>query len=212
MSDRVAVISAGRVEQIGAVDEIYYRPASRFVATFIGETNIVEAEVLAGTQRTSPLPHRRRAGTRREDWLCRARREYSPLPSSGEDPPLPHNPPRALNAFPGRISAEVFKGAVDDLTVVRRRRSRVAGAAGKRRTAGFRLSRGRGSLLPDPARGYQRCLLVGRRRREESFVELHGRRLGRNGLSEARPARACAARSHGRCDDGDITVAFSRER
>ena len=36
MSDRVAVISCGRVEQIGTVDEIYYRPASRFVATFIG--------------------------------------------------------------------------------------------------------------------------------------------------------------------------------
>ena len=66
MSDRVAVMSAGRVEQIGTVDEIYYRPASRFVATFIGETNIVEAEVLARPGRTSSLPHRRRAGTRCE--------------------------------------------------------------------------------------------------------------------------------------------------
>ena len=48
MSDRIAVISSGRVEQIGTVNEIYYRPASRFVATFIGETNIVEAEIVAG--------------------------------------------------------------------------------------------------------------------------------------------------------------------
>ena len=47
MSDRVAVMCAGRVEQIGTVDEIYYRPATRFVATFIGETNIVEADLLA---------------------------------------------------------------------------------------------------------------------------------------------------------------------
>ncbi|HRJ72284.1 MAG TPA: ABC transporter ATP-binding protein, partial [Terrimicrobiaceae bacterium] len=46
MSDRVAVLSAGRVEQIGTVNEIYYQPATRFVATFIGETNIVEAQVL----------------------------------------------------------------------------------------------------------------------------------------------------------------------
>jgi spermidine/putrescine transport system ATP-binding protein len=47
MSDRVAVINAGRVEQIGTVNEIYYRPATRFVASFIGETNIVEAQILA---------------------------------------------------------------------------------------------------------------------------------------------------------------------
>ena len=47
MSDRVAVMCAGRVEQIGTVDEIYYKPTTRFVATFIGETNIIEAELLA---------------------------------------------------------------------------------------------------------------------------------------------------------------------
>ena len=46
MSDRIAVISCGRVEQIGTVNEIYYQPATRFVATFIGETNIVEAEIV----------------------------------------------------------------------------------------------------------------------------------------------------------------------
>jgi spermidine/putrescine transport system ATP-binding protein len=47
MSDRVAVINDGCVEQIGTVNEIYYKPATRFVASFIGETNIVEAQILA---------------------------------------------------------------------------------------------------------------------------------------------------------------------
>ena len=37
MSDRVVVLNAGHVEQIGAPQEIFDRPASRFVATFVGE-------------------------------------------------------------------------------------------------------------------------------------------------------------------------------
>jgi ABC-type Fe3+/spermidine/putrescine transport system ATPase subunit len=41
MSDRVAVMSNGRIEQIGTPREIYDRPASPFVADFIGETNFI---------------------------------------------------------------------------------------------------------------------------------------------------------------------------
>ncbi len=47
MSDRVAVMSAGRVLQTGAPEEIYNRPADRFVADFIGDTNFLDAEVAA---------------------------------------------------------------------------------------------------------------------------------------------------------------------
>jgi spermidine/putrescine transport system ATP-binding protein len=45
MSDRLAVMSEGRVEQIGCPEDIYERPATRFVAGFIGTSNIVEADV-----------------------------------------------------------------------------------------------------------------------------------------------------------------------
>ncbi len=41
MSDRVAVLSEGRVLQLGPPEEIYRRPRSRFVADFIGDTNII---------------------------------------------------------------------------------------------------------------------------------------------------------------------------
>ncbi len=44
MSDRIAVMSGGRILQIGSPEEIYERPSARFVADFIGETNLVEAE------------------------------------------------------------------------------------------------------------------------------------------------------------------------
>jgi len=39
MSDRIAVMNAGRIEQVGTPAEIYERPASRFVAEFIGRMN-----------------------------------------------------------------------------------------------------------------------------------------------------------------------------
>lgn len=41
MSDTVAVMNNGRIEQIGGPKEIYDRPATRFVANFIGETNFL---------------------------------------------------------------------------------------------------------------------------------------------------------------------------
>jgi ABC-type Fe3+/spermidine/putrescine transport system ATPase subunit len=44
MSDRVAVMNAGRIEQIGTPREIYDAPATRFVAAFIGDTNFISRD------------------------------------------------------------------------------------------------------------------------------------------------------------------------
>ncbi len=44
MSDRVAVMSAGHVEQIGTPEEVYESPASVFVADFLGVSNLMDAE------------------------------------------------------------------------------------------------------------------------------------------------------------------------
>jgi spermidine/putrescine transport system ATP-binding protein len=46
MSDRIAVMSQGRIEQTGAVDAIYRRPRTRFVADFLGVRNILEVAVV----------------------------------------------------------------------------------------------------------------------------------------------------------------------
>ncbi|AZN71035.1 ABC transporter ATP-binding protein [Georhizobium profundi] len=50
MSDRIVVMNAGRVEQDGTPEDLYYRPASRFVAEFIGETNLLEGTVRGSDQ------------------------------------------------------------------------------------------------------------------------------------------------------------------
>jgi spermidine/putrescine transport system ATP-binding protein len=45
MSDRIAVMSKGKVMQMGTPVEIYERPANRFVADFIGESNFLEGKI-----------------------------------------------------------------------------------------------------------------------------------------------------------------------
>ncbi|MGQ0571367.1 MAG: ABC transporter ATP-binding protein [Armatimonadota bacterium] len=45
MSDRIAVMRDGHIEQIGTSEEIYSRPRTRFVATFIGEANVIDGVV-----------------------------------------------------------------------------------------------------------------------------------------------------------------------
>ena len=119
MSDRIAVMNKGRIEQVGTAAEIYHHPRTEFVAGFIGETNIVEAEVLE-----------------RKDGLLFCRLEGGlTLWIKGGDGAQPGSkmlvsvrpekirlfrdrPPEETNVFQSRVSSEVFKGAVDDMTIV----------------------------------------------------------------------------------------------
>lgn len=45
MSDRLAVFNAGRIEQLGTPAEVYERPATRFVAGFVGTSNLLTGDV-----------------------------------------------------------------------------------------------------------------------------------------------------------------------
>jgi iron(III) transport system ATP-binding protein len=55
MSDRIAVLHKGRIHQLGTPEEIYERPATRFVAEFIGRNNVVEATVGPGSEGSAVL-------------------------------------------------------------------------------------------------------------------------------------------------------------
>ncbi len=48
MSDRVVVMNAGRIEQMGAPREIYENPETRFIADFVGVTNVLDGVVMSG--------------------------------------------------------------------------------------------------------------------------------------------------------------------
>jgi spermidine/putrescine transport system ATP-binding protein len=47
MCDRIAIVNAGQIEQIGSTEEIYERPRTHFVADFIGDTNYLDGKIIA---------------------------------------------------------------------------------------------------------------------------------------------------------------------
>jgi spermidine/putrescine transport system ATP-binding protein len=118
MSDRIAVMNKGKVEQIGTAAEIYHHPRTEFVASFIGETNIVEAEVLES--REGKLLCRLEGGV--DLWIKGNGISPGSKMLVSVRPEKIHlhrtQPQTTENVFRGRITREVFKGAVDDMTVV----------------------------------------------------------------------------------------------
>ena len=75
MSDRIAVINGGRIVQIGAPRDIYFRPCNSFVAGFVGATNLLHG-VVDGAARPE-------TGWRR--WCCRAAPCAAlPVPTGGQ--------------------------------------------------------------------------------------------------------------------------------
>ena len=110
LSDRIAVMSRGRIEQLGTPREIYERPASRFVADFIGASTVLRACAVASdlVSLASAVTIRVAAG-----HTLRA----------GEEVELAIRPERVrLAAGPGEATAEarieglVYQGALTEVT------------------------------------------------------------------------------------------------
>jgi spermidine/putrescine ABC transporter ATP-binding subunit len=105
MSDRIVVMQAGRVEQVGEPEQIYTRPASRFVASFVGKINFISVEtagasgMIAG--RAIKLPERPADAQPREMTLG-LRPEHIRLLSTGD---------AAMNALPGIVRDRIFAGS-----------------------------------------------------------------------------------------------------
>tara|TARA_A100001011_G_C13692362_1_gene588088 strand:- start:91 stop:567 length:477 start_codon:yes stop_codon:yes gene_type:complete len=57
MSDRIVVMNAGIIEQIGSPKGIYSNPQSVFVANFIGQVNILDCHVTMQTDKTTELDY-----------------------------------------------------------------------------------------------------------------------------------------------------------
>src|SRR5262249_55721732 len=55
MSDRIALLRSGELEQIASPREIYQRPATAYTAQFIGHTNLLKAEVAGGLAKAGTL-------------------------------------------------------------------------------------------------------------------------------------------------------------
>ena len=111
LSDRIAVMYGGRIEQLGAPREIYERPATRFVAEFIGASSVLRGRATAGDRVTL-------AGGEPVRVLG-----LSGL-SAGEAVELAIRPERIRlaggdgeNVMDGRVTGVVYQGVQTDLTV-----------------------------------------------------------------------------------------------
>jgi spermidine/putrescine transport system ATP-binding protein len=114
MSDRIAVMNAGNVEQIGTPTEIYDRPASVFVAGFIGQANLwhgrqtgranrdyVEVEVLGATLKARPGDTTIETGGRATVMVRPERVRVSMSPPTGD-----------ITAVPAKVVDLTFQGPV----------------------------------------------------------------------------------------------------
>jgi len=115
ISDRIAVMDSGNVVQIGTPQEIYEKPANRFVADFIGTMNFISGEVVQ-------VPHDRDVIYIRtefsEKMLCKTSDSAAPTPGSEvyasirpEDVEVFTEPPQATeNLFKGTIVHKAYLG------------------------------------------------------------------------------------------------------
>ena len=62
MSDRIAIMNRGEVEQIGSPEDVYERPATPFVAGFIGVSNLMPGTVTGASDGRARSPGQRRGG------------------------------------------------------------------------------------------------------------------------------------------------------
>jgi len=118
MSDRIALINGGRLEQLGGAAEIYHRPRTAFAADFLGRANLLPVTLVARDEGTA----RGRLDTGLElvfgaaDLPAAARTAL--LSVRPEKVFLSPRPVAGANVFTVRIEEEIFQGVMDQLVLV----------------------------------------------------------------------------------------------
>jgi iron(III) transport system ATP-binding protein len=113
MADRIVVMNAGRIEQIGTPEELYEHPESAFVARFIGGSNLLRVRHLGGQQveingRPIAVRHGSFADAGSEMSICVKTHDLELLPAySGADD----------NVLPGVVRRQAYLGSHRDYTV-----------------------------------------------------------------------------------------------
>ncbi|MGA7294116.1 MAG: ABC transporter ATP-binding protein [Terriglobales bacterium] len=112
MSDRIALLRSGELEQVASPREIYTRPATSYTAQFIGHTNLLQADVRGGNATSATL--RWRTSLPDGPALFSLRPECIHLTaSSATNSPASNNVAR----FRARLRDQAFHGATDLLRV-----------------------------------------------------------------------------------------------
>ncbi len=116
MSDRVAVIYQGRLEQLGTAREIYHRPRTAFVANFLGQANILEVRLAPPGQppaKARLVTHDMELTVSPDELPRDAGRIF--LSIRPEKVRVTRQRPSGENVFPGVVRETHFQGAHDRL-------------------------------------------------------------------------------------------------
>jgi spermidine/putrescine transport system ATP-binding protein len=115
MSDRIALMNKGKIEQLGTVDDLYYKPKTQFVATFIGETNLFPCPVANRNHDfvTVKLGGRHDLRLPAGHVIPQAREVLVSI--RPEKIQLQHKPFSGDNCFTASVLEEIFKGPSDSL-------------------------------------------------------------------------------------------------
>lgn len=104
MSDRIAVMRGGRIEQLGFPEALYERPASRFVAQFLGTSNLIPASATGEREVETPL------GVLRLSEPLQEGQRYT-LSIRPEKVRLSRNAPLGPNRILARVDDIIYTGA-----------------------------------------------------------------------------------------------------
>jgi spermidine/putrescine transport system ATP-binding protein len=116
MSDRIAVINAGRIEQIGSVSDIYHRPQTRFVAEFMGAANMLQMQAERLDETNIRLSHACGISTTipATNWTGA---ESIMICVRPERIRLSRQQPEDGSSFKALVRTQLFRGATDQLMV-----------------------------------------------------------------------------------------------
>lgn len=84
-ADRIAVMNDGKIEQIGTPEEVYYKPKTKFVAQFLGRTNLFHADATGSSEITTKLGPMRINADADGRILCSIRPEHLTLKTPGSE-------------------------------------------------------------------------------------------------------------------------------
>jgi ABC-type Fe3+/spermidine/putrescine transport system ATPase subunit len=113
LSDRIALLRAGGLEQVATPREIYSCPATTYVAQFIGQTNLLRAQVSRGTARAGALAWRTNSA-QAGPAVFSVRPECIRL-ASGTSPTSADG---SVVRFRAKVQSQTFGGATDLLEIV----------------------------------------------------------------------------------------------
>ncbi len=120
MSDEIAIMNGGRIEQTGSPQSIYDRPHSRFVATFLGECNLIDVEVVEATPQRVLVrePHLGDLIFKPEgEWESKNDARQMCMMVRPEDIRIESGALPCENRIQGRVKSSNFKGSVTEYVV-----------------------------------------------------------------------------------------------